>query len=114
MLKGLRYVFCIAVLIAGGALLIAQVGTQGSILGTVIDASGAGIPGADIVVTNLETGLTSRASTDSTGNFEILALPIGRYSVAVSAKGFKTTVASAQSLRSRTTRMKEPCASIIS
>lgn len=67
-----------------------QVGTQGSILGTVADSSGGSLPGATVTVTNLDTGLVQAAVTDGNGYFEILALPIGPYSVVVSMDGFKT------------------------
>ena len=67
-----------------------QVGTQGSILGTVVDSSKAVLPGATVTVTNLDTGLVQTATSDAAGNFEILALPIGAYSVTVSMTGFKT------------------------
>src|SRR5512140_1159838 len=68
----------------------AQVGTEGSILGVVQDASGAVVAGAEVTVTNLDTGLTKTAISSSAGDFEILALPRGPYSVTVSLKGFKT------------------------
>jgi outer membrane receptor protein involved in Fe transport len=70
----------------------AQVGTEGSILGVVTDGSGGVIPGAEITGTNLNTGLKKTALTDESGNFEILALPIGPYSISVSATGFKSWV----------------------
>jgi carboxypeptidase family protein len=70
--------------------LAAQVGTQASILGVVNDASKGAMPGATITATNLATGLTQTAVSDESGNFEILALPIGWYSVTVSMQGFKT------------------------
>lgn len=84
--------------LAVGALLVlasivplsGQVGTQGSILGEVTDTSKGVLPGAEVNVTNLGTGLTQTAITDTSGNFEILALPIGSYSVTVSMPGFKT------------------------
>ena len=79
-----------AVLLASTVPLAAQVGTQGSILGTVMDSSGAALPGATITVTGLDTGLVQTATSDHTGSFEILALPIGPYSVAVTVQGFKT------------------------
>ena len=77
---------------AGGGLapLAAQVGTEASIVGVVTDASGAVVPGAQITVKNLETGLQKTAVTDEFGNFTVLALPRGPYSVSVSARGFKT------------------------
>ena len=68
----------------------AQVGTDGSILGTVRDSSGAVIPGADVTIKNLETGLTKIAVTDQDGYFEVLALPRGSYSAAVALASFKT------------------------
>jgi hypothetical protein len=70
--------------------LMGQVGTQGSILGTVVDSSRATLPAASITVTNLDTGLVQTTAADDAGNFEILALPIGPYSVTVSMPGFKT------------------------
>src|SRR5690242_1392 len=88
--KGMRLLLCVAQLIVGCSVVLAQVGTQGSLLGTVVDASGAAVPGADITATNIETGIASKSVSDASGNFEILALPVGRYSVAVSAPGFKT------------------------
>lgn len=77
-------------LLVSALALTGQVGTQGSILGEVRDSSGAAIPGAVVSVTNLDTGLTQEVVTDEAGNFEILALPIGPYSVAVSLGGFRT------------------------
>lgn len=62
-------------LLAGSAQ--AQVGTEGGILGVVLDASGAVVAGAEVTVTNLDTNLKKQAVTDATGNFEILALPRG-------------------------------------
>ncbi len=70
--------------------LMGQIGTQGSILGAVVDSSRAVLPGASVTVTNLDTGLVQSATADEAGNFEILALPIGPYSVTVSMPGFKT------------------------
>jgi hypothetical protein len=55
----------------------------------VNDATGAVVPGAEVTVTNLDTGLLKRVASDQSGNFEILALPPGSYSVAVSSEGFK-------------------------
>ena len=71
-------------------ILSAQTGTEGSILGTVTDSSGAVIPGASVTVTNLETGIGKKAVSDSSGYFQILALVRGFYSVTVSGTGFTT------------------------
>ena len=72
--------------------LSAQVGTEGSILGIVTDSSGAVVAGAEVTVVNLGTNLTKKAITDSQGNFEILALPRGTYSITAAFSGFKTWV----------------------
>src|SRR5262249_43739012 len=74
----------------GGPTLRAQVGTEGSILGTATDSSGAVIAGAEVTVVNLDTGLKKTTVTNNQGIFEILALPRGPYSVTVSFTGFKT------------------------
>ena len=70
--------------------LSAQVGTEGSILGIVTDSSGAVVAGAEVTVVNLGTNLTKKAVSDSQGNFEILALPRGTYSITAAFSGFKT------------------------
>ena len=44
-----------------------QVGTQGSILGAVLDSSRAALPGASITVTNLDTGLVQTATAGDGG-----------------------------------------------
>ena len=48
------------------------------ILGHVVDPQGAAIAGASVVVTNIQTGVESKTTTDSTGNYQVLELPIGR------------------------------------
>lgn len=75
------------VLFAPCRALWAQTGTDGSILGSVKDSSGAVLPGAAVTVRNLETGIVNEATTDSAGFFQILALPQGFYSVTVSFPG---------------------------
>jgi hypothetical protein len=79
-----------ALLIISVSAVYAQVGTEGAILGVVKDSSGAVLPGAEVTVTNLDTGLKKTALSGNTGDFEILALPLGPYSVSVSYTGFKT------------------------
>lgn len=69
--------------------LFGQVGTQGVILGSVSDPSGAVVPGADVTVHNLNTGLNISVKTNSVGEFDVPALPIGPYSVEATAQGFK-------------------------
>jgi outer membrane receptor protein involved in Fe transport len=84
------FFFFVLTLTSTWAHLLAQVGSDGAILGVVTDSSGAVVAGADVTVTNLETGLAKKTIAGPTGNFEVLALPRGFYRVVVSFVGFKT------------------------
>ena len=68
------------------------VGT-GSIVGTVIDPTGALISGAEITITNVATGQAIKLTTNSFGSFSSGALIPGNYKTQVSAKGFSSAVA---------------------
>src|SRR3954468_12861731 len=85
-----KLVFLIPLLMFMAGIMRAQTAEQGAVLGVVTDQSGAVVPGAKVTVTNLDTGFKKAASTGATGNFEILARPIGPYSVEVSMNGFKS------------------------
>ena len=53
--------------------------TLGSLNGTVLDASGAAVPGATVTAVNNQTALTRAVKTSSSGFWQILDLPIGTY-----------------------------------
>jgi Carboxypeptidase regulatory-like domain len=61
-----------------------------SLWGSVSDASDAGISGATVTITNLETGTQRSLVTDDSGRFNAPALPVGRYEIAASKEGFRT------------------------
>src|SRR5882757_3119088 len=61
----------------------------GSIRGTVIDPSGAVVQGASVIAKQAETGLTRTATTDRTGTYVLLELPVGHYQLQVEAKSFQ-------------------------
>ena len=63
-------------------------GNQGTLEGTVVDQSGAGVPDAKLTVTNNATGIKFRTSSDSSGLFTIPVLPVGTYTVEVEHAGF--------------------------
>ncbi|HTV15489.1 MAG TPA: carboxypeptidase regulatory-like domain-containing protein [Acidobacteriaceae bacterium] len=66
----------------------------GSIRGTVTDPSGAVIAGASVAATNVATGVTTTSHTSKQGEYNIQFLPIGNYTVTVTASGFaKSTIA---------------------
>src|SRR5215472_18775949 len=67
--------------------------TTGTIQGTVTDANGAIVPGANVEIKNLDTNLSRTLTTDEAGRFVALALRPGNYSVTISKSGFATAVA---------------------
>src|SRR3989454_7894340 len=75
--------------------------TTGTIQGTVTDANGAIVPGANVEIKNLDTNLSRSLTTDDGGRFVVLALPPGPYSVTVSKQGFATAVAGRLALNIR-------------
>jgi hypothetical protein len=62
--------------------------TVGSIRGLATDSTGAVIPGATVIATDEDKGVTFRAVSDATGNYTLLNLTPGNYTVAASASGF--------------------------
>jgi outer membrane receptor protein involved in Fe transport len=75
-----------------GAYAYAQGATSQTLSGTVTDASGAVIPGADVAAKHTETGVVTNAVTNSGGLFSIPSLHIGTYTVTITLQGFKTVV----------------------
>src|SRR5437016_1582484 len=63
-----------------------------SLSGTVVDSSGAVIPGADVKIKNNGTGAEFNTVTASDGGFTVPSLPGGTYTVTVTLLGFKTAV----------------------
>jgi hypothetical protein len=64
--------------------------TTGSIAGRVVDNTGAGVPGATVTATNLDTGLVRTTTTKLDGTYEISLLPPGDYKVAAELQGVGT------------------------
>ncbi|HXJ91949.1 MAG TPA: TonB-dependent receptor [Terriglobia bacterium] len=62
---------------------------KGSISGTVVDATGAVVPGAEIAASNRETGAQYSTVTDQSGLFHIALVGIGSYTVEVRKTGFR-------------------------
>jgi Carboxypeptidase regulatory-like domain len=66
--------------------------TNGTISGTVEDASKALIPGVMVTATNVNTGIVSTAITNETGAYNMPALLPGQYKVSAELPGFQTEV----------------------
>jgi outer membrane receptor protein involved in Fe transport len=60
------------------------------ILGTVSDASGAIVPGSDITITNVATGVVQTVVSGPTGTFEVRYLVPGEYVVQAALSGFRS------------------------
>lgn len=60
-----------------------------SLVGTVLDPSGAVVPNAAVTATDNETGALRSVTTDSSGTFRFLNLTPGEYTLAISVTGFK-------------------------
>jgi hypothetical protein len=97
------FVFATLLLICFNLPIVAQTIT-GTISGDVTDASGAVVAGATITVVNLGTNQERNATTNSSGNFLVPNLAIGKYKVTVAAAGFKTSVEAAEVLTGAVTR----------
>jgi hypothetical protein len=80
----------VAVLAVGAPAAFAQGGVTSSLSGTVTDASGAVVPGANVVVKRADTGVSAEGLTNAEGQFTIPALYAGTYTVTVTLAGFKT------------------------
>ena len=63
---------------------------SGTILGTVIDATGAVRPGAKVTAVNEGTGLSRETTTDANGEYTFPSLPTGHYTLTAEVTGFRT------------------------
>jgi outer membrane receptor protein involved in Fe transport len=74
------------------ALLPAQQLTTAQIWGSVADSQGLPVQGARFTATNEQTGETFTAESNELGNYLLRALPVGQYSLASEATGFRRFV----------------------
>ncbi len=63
-----------------------------AISGVVTDASGAVVSGASVTATDVETTAARKTTTNATGRYQLLELPLGAYEVTVAKDGFQTIV----------------------
>lgn len=91
-MKSARFpVFTIAVLLVAASYLIAQT-SEGRILGTVYDQTGAAISAAKVTVTNTATNVSRNMVTTSAGEYVAPNLEPGPYTVTAQAAGFKKAI----------------------
>ena len=68
----------------------AQLANTTSLVGDVIDAAGAAVPGATVTAVNAATGDTYASTTGQDGSYRIEFLKIGTYTLTVKHEGFST------------------------
>jgi len=71
--------------------LLAQ-GDRGEVTGTVRDATGAVVPGAQVTAVQRNTNASYKTTTSTAGDFTVPSLPVGTYQVKVERQGFKTHI----------------------
>jgi len=67
---------------------------SGTIVGTVLDATGAAVPNAKVTLVNTGTNFTRIAETNSRGEYVADTIPTGGYRATVEAAGFQKLVRS--------------------
>jgi hypothetical protein len=88
--------FCNRVLVGLLAVLLLTTGpvrlkaqsVSSSIQGTVSDTSGAQVPGADVTLVNVATGVLFKTQTDAAGSYSFPSVMLGVYSLKVAKPGF--------------------------
>lgn len=68
--------------------------TTSTIVGTVTDASGATVPGAQVTAVNVDTNFSRTMKSNDQGEYRLEFLPVGNYRIEVTASGFQKLVRS--------------------
>jgi hypothetical protein len=75
--------------------------TEGAILGQITDATGAIVPSATVVLTNMDEGVTRTTVSSANGSYQFLDVKSSHYSIQVSAPGFEKWTARGVELTAR-------------
>src|SRR5947207_518899 len=79
---------CLVLLSLAGRVLAQR--TTASVAGSIVDATGASVPSAQVVVRNLSTGAERTVESNELGYYVVTALPAGPYSLTVKKAGFQS------------------------
>jgi hypothetical protein len=85
-----RWMFILAALLLTSSAYAAEV--TASLLGTVRDASGAVVTGANISLTNTQTNVTKKTESGTDGEYSFTLIPVGQYRLTVERTGFRKYV----------------------
>src|SRR5436309_458569 len=80
----------VCALVGTAGLLAQQSAGDSKLAGTVLDQAGRGLQNAAVSVKEESSGKTHKTITDSEGHFSVTGLPVGTYTVEVSAPNFST------------------------
>ena len=83
------FLFSLVLLLTG---LAGHAQQNSTITGTVFDKNGAVVPGAQVTLTQTQTGFVSNAISNDSGNFAFNGLNVGTYDLKATAKGFNAFV----------------------
>ncbi len=81
--------------VVGLVLVVSVLGQEGlsTLRGTVTDATGAVVPGVEVIAREVPTNVTARtAKTDAQGNYEMPGVKAGKYQITATQTGFKKSV----------------------
>jgi hypothetical protein len=90
-ISGIVRLAILAALIAGACSGAAGQSDRGAIGGSILDSSGAAVPGATITATGADTGAVYKTTSTSDGLYRIPNMQVGTYNVTVEAQGFTTS-----------------------
>jgi hypothetical protein len=79
----------IATILFGFSAPVAGQAVNATLLGTLTDLSGATVAGANVTITEMNTGVGRSTTTNDSGNYEFPTLPPGVYEVTVKHPGFR-------------------------
>lgn len=79
-----------AVILTSASAVHAQAINSGDIRGTATDPSGALVPGVNVIVTNINTGVVKNLVTNSDGLYDTSSIVPGTYSLKFEKEGFQT------------------------
>ena len=85
-------VLALCFVLAAGLAPRAAAQASSSLSGVVSDSSGDAVAGASVTVTDVNTGAERTATTDGTGRYQVLSLPVGDYEVTASHESFTKEV----------------------
>jgi len=87
--RAILSLLAVLVLMLGTAFAARAQVTTADVRGTIMDEQGAAVAGADVSITNAQTGLARNTKSGSDGTYSFTELPLGTYNIHVTHAGFK-------------------------